>query len=454
MNMNTELSNLEYKSVRFPTRINLTVIGIFIFTFCFSTLKSFLFSSHLEILSISLLSISLIFLILNRFILANRSIILSSIDIMWILFFSMLFLNITWNSSLNKSSIYDLFVYASCILFLIIVKVDIRYYNSSLKLIKILSIIYACSAIFQFVFTDLYLNYVFPLFSMWEQENILNLLARNSYAGFTNQTAHLGGYIISGVGVIIFSNWRKKISLKLISALFLIILFIGLLLTTKRAHLIFAILAILITFLFSLNNKVFIKNVMKLFISLLVILFIAFFLFTTIEPDQDSMIYGFINELDETISGILEGEDITSGRSTLYSYAWSLFEENPIIGIGWTEFINESYGLINSDRGSHPHNIYIQLLTELGIVGFLLFMIPVTYIYYKTYRMLRVLSNKDSSFSNWKYGVQFSFFTQTFFLLYGMTGNLLTDYNFLLMYFFACSISLSSLRMLKTDQLI
>lgn len=72
-------------------------------------------------------------------------------------------------------------------------------------------------------------------------------------------------------------------------------------------------------------------------------------------------------------------------------------------------------------------------------------MIPVMYVYYKTFLLLRFLNLKDNFFKNWKFGIQFSFFTQTFFVLYGFTGNLMTDFNFLLIYFLSVSITMSAL---------
>src|SRR5699024_1799946 len=115
-----------------------------------------------------------------------------------------------------------------------------------------------------------------------------------------------------------------------------------------------------------------------------------------------------------------------------YDYALKLFNETPILGIGWREFSQLSAGILNSDRGSHPHNIYFQLLTELGFVGFILFVIPVVYTLVKT---IRILMNADSVFSfdmRWKTGLQLSLYIQVFFLLYGITGNLLTDHMYML----------------------
>lgn len=442
-----KLSNQRNYNPRLALNINLTAIGIFIFTFVFSTLKSFLFYRSIYLL---LLLIALVFLLFSSFVINKKGIVISSIDIMWVLFLMLFVLNIAYNNIITSKTIIDILFYTSCVFFLIFAKVNIRHYNQSLKLIKLLAVIYACSAIFQYLYTDIYLSHVLPLFSTGVQPTILQLLSNNSYSGFTNQTAHIAGYIVNGIGIIIFSNWKKKLSRLVLPTVFLFLLVTGLLLTAKRAHLIFMIISIIITLIFSINNKAFFKKVIKITMALFTVLFLAFLLFTTVKFSEDSPIITFVNELETTIKGIVTGKDVYSGRIILYSNSLELFKEKPIIGIGWREFKKHSLGLINSDVGSHPHNIYLQLLTEFGIIGFILFIIPVIYLYYKTYRMLRILSSQNDSLQKWKFSIQFSFYSQTFFILYGLTGNLLTDHNFLLMYFFACSISLSALLKLKS----
>lgn len=447
MEINQKLYSKNQTNKEIDIRINLTVIGMVLFTLFFSITKSFVPSQ----ITILILVSSIVTLIFSRLI-SKNGITLTRVDFLWFLFYILFILNITLNNLFTPQIIFDILVYTSALLFLILVKINIDYYKSSMKLIALLGIVYAVSAIFQYLFTDEYLSNVLPLFSLEDQSDILKLLRGNSYTGFTNQTAHLAGYTLSAIGVIVFSNKKDKYSSKLITLLLLIVLFTGLLLSTKRAHLVFTIIAILVTYIFSVNNKRVVKQTVRLLTGIVAGMIIAIILYSS-DANQDSPIVDFINELEYTFVGFIEGEDVSSGRTVLYSHSWELFKENFITGIGWKEFRENSLGLINSDRGSHPHNIYLQLLTELGIIGFLLFIIPVLYVYYKTFHLLRVLSLQDNRFNNWKQGIQFSFFTQTFFLLYGLTGNLLTDFNFLLIYFFASSITLSALVKLKPNDL-
>lgn len=444
MEINKNLYSKDQLNMGLDFKINLTVVGIFLFTFFFSITKSFV---PFEITFLILL-FSITILIFNRLI-SKNGIILTRVDFLWFLFYILFVLNITLNNLFNLQTIVDIMVYASALFFLVLVKVNIDYYKSSMKLIVLLGIVYAISAIFHYIFTDEYLNFILPLFNVEEQTEILRLLKGNTYTGLTNQTAYLAGYTLSAIGIVFFSKRKDKYTSKITTSLLLIVLFTGLLLSGKRAHLIFMIIAILVTYIFSINNKRIVKHIFRLLSGILAVLLIVIMIYNFSSANDDSPIINFINELEYTIVGLLEGEDVSSGRTVLYSHSWKLFKEKPITGIGWREFRENSLGLINSDRGSHPHNIYLQLLTELGIVGFLLFMFPVVYVYYKTFHLLRILSLQSNSFINWKNGIQFSFFIQTFSLLYGLTGNTLTDYNFLLLYFFASSITLSALVRLK-----
>ena len=68
-----------------------------------------------------------------------------------------------------------------------------------------------------------------------------------------------------------------------------------------------------------------------------------------------------------------------SDRSVLYAllfakHSWEIFKESPIVGIGTGDFPNE-YKKVNALNTPdsldtvNPHNMYILVLTQLGILG-------------------------------------------------------------------------------------
>ncbi len=76
----------------------------------------------------------------------------------------------------------------------------------------------------------------------------------------------------------------------------------------------------------------------------------------------------------------------TSAYGEIYTLSYKMFLDNPITGIGINNFkylceSNEFYKklMVNYDCASHPHNIYIQWLSEGGIIVFISF---IFYLYF------------------------------------------------------------------------
>lgn len=70
-----------------------------------------------------------------------------------------------------------------------------------------------------------------------------------------------------------------------------------------------------------------------------------------------------------------------------YQVAWSIFQNYPIVGSGLKTFRfecrKEEYSKYNGCT-THPHQLYFELLSETGIVGFLLFTIFLVYTLYRS----------------------------------------------------------------------
>ena len=66
-----------------------------------------------------------------------------------------------------------------------------------------------------------------------------------------------------------------------------------------------------------------------------------------------------------------------------YITAYKMFLDNKILGVGIKNFRNfcsdERYEVSNLSCSSHPHNTYIQILSETGIIGFLFLIIALIY---------------------------------------------------------------------------
>jgi hypothetical protein len=80
-------------------------------------------------------------------------------------------------------------------------------------------------------------------------------------------------------------------------------------------------------------------------------------------------------------------------------------------------------------------------LCEMGIFGFSIIMLPFVYAYYQAYKAFRAVLKQPLLFAPlWKIGLAYSFYFQTFLLLYCLTENPFYNIIYILLYFLAVSI--------------
>jgi len=435
----------EFKEGKEPHNAFL-LLSMIIFTLGTFTLETFISSRSIEMIYIVLTIITLII----AYLISKKKITIYKVEIMWLFFISYFILNMAIHEKLVILNIIDLFSFCFMFIFLLLVKLNKKYFKISIVIILSLSIIYSFSSLFQYLNFDLYSRLILPRFSPDRAEEVWKLFSQGGYTGFTWQTAFISGYIICGLGIIILSlKFIKNKTVRFILLLNVPIMLIALFMSGKRAHLIFMIIALLVTYIYSQGNKRIIVQISKAIFTIIPILILIVVSIMLIGKDEEGPINKIFIKFNDTIGGLLAGEDITSGRIYLYDYALKHFFENPLFGIGWREFKEISVGVINTNSGSHPHNIYIQLLTELGIPGFILFIIPTIYTLILTIKLLLNYNEIFRGCSKWKFYIQFSLYIQVFFLLYGITGNLLTDHLYLYMYVFAVAIILSAIKYSK-----
>lgn len=152
----------------------------------------------------------------------------------------------------------------------------------------------------------------------------------------------------------------------------LIFLYLSLFLTFGRLNLLIGFIIILITYY--TKYKIGLKSIFVFFT-----LIISAFIFFQSELGK-SYIY---RNIENTNSFELDFEDqtlnaLTSGRAIIYKDAWDMFQDNKIFGYGYKSFndINNPYNSIHSwgsTQKKSMHSVFLQYLSETGIVGFLLY---------------------------------------------------------------------------------
>ena len=197
-------------------------------------------------------------------------------------------------------------------------------------------------------------------------------------SSFFGDELKLGSYLSRMVPIFLafitfnFVNNKKVIFFGLIIFIFsdLLIVFSG-----ERTSLFYLIFSSLVIILLIKKWKFY--RILALVISSILILFV----FTTNSKVSNRIITQTINQTNINASEINEINLFSIQHQVLYISAFRMFKDNFINGIGPKNFRIEchkkQYQVLTDLDGSingcqtHPHNIYIQLLAETGIFGFI-----------------------------------------------------------------------------------
>lgn len=210
----------------------------------------------------------------------------------------------------------------------------------------------------------------------------------------------LGVYLISISGfmfsyILTEKKWQKYLP-------FLIVIFLSFV-CKSRTSLVAIFFQILFLIYFSYKNySMFRKIFNKVIFSLVIILPILIII------KGDAIYTGFKERIESLNFTDTKSVNAISNKSRFgIQYAnFQVFKDHPIVGVGWGQQSFESKKLypkwatnnnyefktvyLNEKVKSFPpgYNLYLRLLAETGIVGFILFLIFLSLIFYYTYKIL------------------------------------------------------------------
>lgn len=222
--------------------------------------------------------------------------------------------------------------------------------------------------------------------------------------------------IIYVMSIISHTNLKKHI-LKM-DVFWLILSAAALLFTTKRAHLLFAVSALVICFLIIRKG-----NALGRFTKALGMGILAVSLLSVISYFVPALMSTFDRFFNQT-------GDISTGRYVLWEYALNEFHKNPILGIGWFGFRFQQLDFTYTAGYYDVHCIYIQLLCEVGVIGLILVVFAMLSSWIKNIILLKKRSEKMPEFCY--SALMVSLGVQTFMIIYGITGNVLYDRCFII----------------------
>jgi len=210
---------------------------------------------------------------------------------------------------------------------------------------------------------------------------------------FVDSPTYSGNFYVHGIclalGVYFASIFQKKRKfLFIVIGIFVTALFLSI---TRSAWLAFIFLGMLVLLFGPISRK-------YVFYGLVTTIFIVIFVLVFLSSDQ--LIENLQDRLTTDIQTIGYNMGSIASRFLLWGSAWQIFLDYPIMGIGYDNFVELSatthfFPILQAlGEGSHQvHNIYLQLLAETGIIGFLVFVALVFAIFRKIFQMWRSMEN-------------------------------------------------------------
>ena len=241
-------------------------------------------------------------------------------------------------------------------------------------------------------------------------DGIYQYIYLNDFFGFPKHTTRLSGpfgdRLVLGTYLtyisipIIFYYFPKVNKYNCYKKLFFIFIYLVLLLTITISG---ERLALIMFIFSSLFIYFFYTNLRKVFIFLLFLSIFIFFNFF-----MNPIFKARTNDLISILSNFY-----SSSYGRLYESSFLLFEKKPFFGVGFKNYRVDCDNQIDPRPNSpwqfcstHPHNLYLEILTETGIIGFVLFFLIFYYFFiYVLNKIKNNIPNKNyQKYSSLMYG--------------------------------------------------
>lgn len=341
--------------------------------------------------------------------------------------YSMVYMLISVTYSFAASATKELaMVYVSCTLMLL-VDLPEKLYERIIVAMEIVCMVIALSILVSFFVEDSMIKYfnfivnpkrnIAIANAMWEEVHW-----SRSHSGFAREKAEAA--FIMNVGlVVVFSRLFSGNKLRFRDAVELVIFAFALVLTGKRMLFLCPILCGAALALFFDRKGIMLKMLPVLLVCVCVIYYIL-----SLFPDFQTVFDRF---------GDTESMQNLTGRTTLWEYSFAMFWENPLFGMGLGAYNDYASSLVVERTSfAYGHNIYFELLGELGIVGCVLIFGALIMTFFGT---IVLLKQKELTTERRNLMI-FSFSIQLICFVYGFTGNVLLYSQQIFIWYLAASI--------------
>lgn len=334
--------------------------------FFFYTLPIFLFSlipfflitgPFLSDLSVSLISILFLIYCLKK---KNFSYFNNKYFYIFLIFWIYLVLNSLFNN-FNLDSL----------------KISFFYFRFGVFVVSISTLMLLDNKILKYFFYSIFFCFIILIVDGFYQyfmgETILGWKNKSIYrlSSLFGDELILGSYlsrlwpIFFGLSILIF---KRKDKLFFLLIVMFVLSEVLIFLSGERTSFFFMNISAIFVIIFS--QKLLKLRLITVFLSLLLLFLIAF-----INPSAK------IRMIDQTLDQInftnKESQKLyifSKEHDHLFKTAYKIFLDNKLFGVGVKNFRNfckyEKYGISQYHCSTHPHNTYLQILSEIGIIGF------------------------------------------------------------------------------------
>jgi len=306
----------------------------------------------------------------------------------------------------------------------------IDYYGPVLKMIVFVGLINAALVLIHYFNRDFFEITYYNVLNPTAQITF-NLYTRYGYFFGLLYNPHEPACLISFafVGLFLWEIVVRKSHIYSVLPYFVLV--IPLLMTGKKGIFFIAVISLVIIVFTIYGSR---KQWKRIFIFLATgaIIVGLFFLIAMNHPELV-----FFNRFRVFFVGLMNGTDIDSGRNRIYEMALTEWKNNLILGIGWRHFnalTVEKYCMTQY----HEVNLdYLQWLCETGIVGFVLNIIAVGTMLYRTVYVCRKMIKKVTE-PNTSWILLYTAFIQIFVLLYALIETPFEDIIIFTIYIISC----------------
>lgn len=264
---------------------------------------------------------------------------------------------------------------------------------------------------------DLWQSIVHIYMSDFQVQELVKREFDGYFSGFSTEVAVSAFYIAWFVLICFFKNWFLKHWINF-NTIFVILGFYSIILTSKRAHLLFLVLSIIIGIVIANMDR----NIVRRWSKYLIIIIISIIAFSYLVQyvSEESSIGRLLNLFEGLSGGEKSLDELSTGRMSFWILAIELFKKKPLFGIGWCNFYKHNVFRY------HAHNTYLQVLCETGVLGFFFYLLFLIFTLSFSIRVIKrcvMLRRRD-----YLQIICPAFGIQCFYLLYSITGNTLYDY--------------------------